>query len=865
MSRFVLLLCVGITLALAGEFLGLVPAARPDEIAGNYRVVGQTANGVLVIGNTASERDFANRAGRYLAVDLKEHEFYRVRLIEPAARPALAAVSRILDFDGNEYLVQIRPSEVEKLMNLPAELARLNLRGWVFTDKHPQLPRVLANPLIEQLVASVNPDSVLAVVRRLQNYRNRYSTGDSCRAAAQWIKTKLNAYGCDTVILENHTSGHAPNVIGIKYGTRGQRNPYAIVCGHFDSYAATNAPGADDNASGTAAVIEAARVTQGYRFTNDLRFIAFSGEEFGLYGSDYYATQARNRGDSILGVINFDMIGYVDAAPEYLDLVTKIANPPCGPFSAWFTAVADTYTTLRCSTQMVSDNQNSDHGPFWSNGYVAFCGIEDFWPTNPHYHTSHDSIGAGYNNNAFCTEVTRSGVAALATLGQPVPLNQPLVGIRSTRVDDAAGNNNNRWDAGESVAVYVILRNFGMVPATNVSATVSTSDPYVTLYSTTAAYGTINGLDTALPQAPLTMRAAPTTPREHEASFTLNITAAETTWVTSFVLRIGEYLVTDPIPDGPRQPPLYWAYDNIDTAYPPHPTYNWVEIRSQGTRLSFPQNDNVVLVNLPAGFGPIKFYGNRYTQISVSADGWIAMGNYTTSNYSNTGLPNTAAPRAAVFANWDDLYPEYGGSGYIYWYHDAANHRLIVEYDSVAYYNPTSVRDKFQVIFYDTTLASPDGNNVIVVQYKTANRLSSSTTGIQDQTQTIGIQNLYNGSYSRGAATIVPGSAVKYVTDAPVGLAEIPPSRPLAEPALTIGRHPLLGPTRIAFLLPTEGQLELALFDQSGRRVSLLATGRYSSGWHSLEFDPTGLRAGVYFLRLTAAGLNRTVKAVIAQ
>jgi hypothetical protein len=287
----------------------------------------------------------------------------------------------------------------------------------------PNLPRVFANSTIEQIVARVSPDSILGFVRRLQESRTRWSTGDSCKAAAEWIAATFRAYGCDSVFLQDHTTNHAPNVIGIRYGIAGERQPYAIIDGHFDSYAPSNAPGADDNASGTVSAIEACRVVQGFQFQHDLRFIAFSGEEFGCLGSDYYATQAHSQGDSILGVLNFDMIAYVDSSPEYLDLLAKTANPPCGPFAQWFAAIADTYATLPCSLQMVSDNQNSDQGPFWNNGYLAFCGIEDFWPGNPYYHTPGDSIGAGYNNNAFCTQVIKAGVAGLATLGEPVPVS----------------------------------------------------------------------------------------------------------------------------------------------------------------------------------------------------------------------------------------------------------------------------------------------------------------------------------------------------------------------------------------------------------------------------------------------------------
>jgi len=421
-----LLVAAGVSFALAGQFLALVPNAAPDDVAARYTVVGVTGHGVLVLADDSRDGGFAANEGRFLAENPKAHLYYMVHLFADASRADLAAVSRILDFDGEQYLVEVEPDAVERFIAVPAMRGRVSLNGWVMDRPAPKFPRVLSDPTIEQIVARVSPDSVLGFVHRLQDYGNRYSTGDSCKAAAQWIAAKFQAYGCDTVFFQNHTTNHAPNVVGIRYGVSGERQPYAIIDGHFDAYAASNAPGADDNASGTVSAIEACRVTQGFQFQHDLRFIAFSGEEFGCFESDYYATHARSQGDSILGVLNFDMIAYEDSAPEDLEVIGKIADPPCEQFCDWFIAVADTYTTLPCNKQMMSSMPYSDHDAFWNNGYFAFCGIEDFWPPNPYYHTPGDSIGGGYNNNAFCTEVIKAGVAALATMGVPVPL-----GVRS--------------------------------------------------------------------------------------------------------------------------------------------------------------------------------------------------------------------------------------------------------------------------------------------------------------------------------------------------------------------------------------------------------------------------------------------------
>jgi hypothetical protein len=726
-------------------------------------------------------------------------------------------------------------------------LGRISLQGWVFKAVEFKLPPVFPNPLIQAMVAAVSPDTVLSYVNRLQRYRTRYSTSDSCRAAAEWIRQKFIAYGCDTVIMQNHTSGHAPNVIGIKYGTSGNRNPYAIICGHFDSYAPSNAPGADDNASGTAAVIEAARVTQGYRFQHDLRFIAFSGEEFGLYGSEYYAGWARAQGDSILGVLNFDMIGYVDAEPENLDVLGKINNPPCEQFVNWFTAIADTYAALPIYKRMVNDNQNSDHGPFWNNGYLAFCGIEDFWPVNPWYHTPGDSIGAGYNSNQFCTQVTKAGVAGLATLGQPVPMNMPLLGLSGNRIDDSTGNNNGFWDPGESIGVYLTLKNFGTVGAHNVSAILSTQDTFVFLYQDSAFFGDIAGGDTAVNEIPYLMRASALTPREHIANFSLTITADESTYHSGFSLQVGQYLISDPIPDGPRWPPRYWAYDDIDTGYAEHPVFDWIEINTTGTRLTFPQNDSVRVIALPQGFGPFRFYGQEYDSLSISADGWLCPGYYRIPNYTNQPLPSAQTPPGVIAVNWDDLYPDYNNTGFVYYYFDTSNHRLIIEYDSVCYYNPRSLRDKFQVIVYDTTVSTPTGDNVIVSQYLTANGYTSSTVGIQDQTRQIAIQCLYNGSYANGAGPIVSGRAVKFTTIEPTGTAEPRPKR--VDSPLNIRllcSSPVKGIAAIR-TSPVQAQVgAMVVYDRTGREINRLSPN--STGvffWDTRMVSP-----GVYFLKL---------------
>ena len=80
------------------------------------------------------------------------------------------------------------------------------------------------------------------------------------------------------------------------------------------------APGADDNASGTAAVLEAARVLSQYRFKHTLRFVTFAAEEQGLIGSYYYVAEARSAGTPIGGAINLDMIAWDSDDDDAMDI-----------------------------------------------------------------------------------------------------------------------------------------------------------------------------------------------------------------------------------------------------------------------------------------------------------------------------------------------------------------------------------------------------------------------------------------------------------------------------------------------------------------------------------------------------------------
>jgi hypothetical protein len=397
---------------------------RLTPFADKAIVILELTHTALVLIDESNLDEIGSHSYQILAHEPREGDYYLVRPVDPNCE--ICQYGDILMTDGDDYLLIVYKPLLETLIRQKVMVRRVAFTPLTITG--PAVPQsLLLNATVQDIVSRVDPDSVLSHVQRLQDFVSRYSTFDSCFAAADWIADKFADYGCDSIFTQNHTVGHAPNVIGVKQGLLYPDSIYVIACGHFDAIsdqAPWIAPGADDNGSGTAMVLEAARVMQEYDFEYSIRFIAFSGEEWGLYGSEYYAPRARAAGDSIIAVFNADMIAYVDAEPESIEVIAKVSNPACGPLADFFIAAADSYTALQTHKVMTTYMPYSDHAPFWDAGYTALLNIEDFPVMNPHYHTTHDTIGAGYNNNAFCTEAIKAHVASAAL--SAVPYDVPV-------------------------------------------------------------------------------------------------------------------------------------------------------------------------------------------------------------------------------------------------------------------------------------------------------------------------------------------------------------------------------------------------------------------------------------------------------
>ncbi|UCE67467.1 MAG: M28 family peptidase [Candidatus Zixiibacteriota bacterium] len=243
----------------------------------------------------------------------------------------------------------------------------------------------------------------------------------------------LNGVACGSGIITRTTNGGITwidesgnhqeawqNVIATKTGTI-YPDEEVVICGHFDNRSEQSydtATGADDNGSGTAAVIEAARLFASGSFEKTIKFCLWTGEEQGLLGSEEYAAKAYIMGENIVGVFNFDMIAYDGNGDGVIELHCGTDNSSIALGDLLITVINDYNISLNPTRLTYGSTDRSDHASFWDYNYPAILGIEDFTnDSNPYYHTTADNMS---NINApYFTEYTRAAIGATATLATP--------------------------------------------------------------------------------------------------------------------------------------------------------------------------------------------------------------------------------------------------------------------------------------------------------------------------------------------------------------------------------------------------------------------------------------------------------------
>lgn len=494
MKKVVLILLLMTALGSAGTFLCRIDFG-PDQSSLQVAALGipvlQEFDGYCLARPSDQDIRRLTRCGFALTIldsNPEVKEYYYVTVRPGFDRARLDVCGDLFYSDDNGVLLRTTEEALLELNRLPVSLCRIPMEPLAFSTEDNPVPapaRLVSDSLVQALVDRVSADSILAHINRLVAFYTRYSTTESCRRAVEWVQSRFQAYGCDSTALEIFRSNYAPNVIGCKFGRTNPR-PIWVICGHVDNtsdYAPNRCPGSDDNASGSAAVIEACRVFAGIEFDQTVYFIGFTGEEQGLFGSDSWTRRAARRGDSIKAALNFDMISYGRENIDSFDVIGRSTNPNCAWLVDSFIANARRYTDLKPRRRLVtSGSANSDHYYFWVRGWPAFCGIE--WDFTPEYHTIGDTVGplyyryCGTNNVPFATAATKAAVATIArfagahiptavaepTTGKPYLTNAaPLLGRGPFRFQLAAGQRLELYNALGSPVWRTVVRKAGTV------------------------------------------------------------------------------------------------------------------------------------------------------------------------------------------------------------------------------------------------------------------------------------------------------------------------------------------------------------------------------------------------------------------
>jgi Zn-dependent M28 family amino/carboxypeptidase len=199
------------------------------------------------------------------------------------------------------------------------------------------------------------------------------------------------------------------NIVGRLSAPRGAS--LIILGAHFDSVPGT--PGADDNASGVAVLLEAARLLSRVKLRSELLFCAFNLEELNMIGSSYFAKKLKSAGTKVDAMVSLEMVGYTDSRagsqkypvglkafyPDRGDFIGVIGNWNSGSLLRRFTRQMRQVRGLPVETLSVPGNGGlipavrlSDHSPFWDVGYPALMVTDTSFFRNPHYHGSTDTL-----------------------------------------------------------------------------------------------------------------------------------------------------------------------------------------------------------------------------------------------------------------------------------------------------------------------------------------------------------------------------------------------------------------------------------------------------------------------------------------
>ncbi len=325
-------------------------------------------------------------------------------------------------------------------------LPMMRFRSLVLAVALPALlPAIAQNSSVADMLAVASIDSMMRYVEELSGevpvdvgngpvtIVSRHKNAAGNPIAADYLQQKLSAWGY-TPAVQVFSGGTGENILAVKPGLV-HPDRKVIICSHYDAMPGgpVAAPAADDDGSGTAATLEAARVFADMAFDHTVVFAFWDEEELGKLGSIFYAGVAAANDDTIAGVVNMDAIAYDGNGDGLMRIHTRaVANS---------LAIKDTALLVNglygLGANIAINTPGalySDHASFWAEDYGAILVIEDFDnDPNPQYHTPNDRVQ--FMDVPYFEQLAKLSFATTAHLAIPM---DPGTGVTAVHASPAA-------------------------------------------------------------------------------------------------------------------------------------------------------------------------------------------------------------------------------------------------------------------------------------------------------------------------------------------------------------------------------------------------------------------------------------------
>jgi len=268
---------------------------------------------------------------------------------------------------------------------------------------------------IETVLSEIRIQRIKQYLRSVEGLRHGWENYDALEEKAEFIETTLSSLKLNVQNQNVHFHGRTyRNIIATLEGREKEKT--VLLGAHYD--AARGSPGADDNASGIAVMLEIANVLSGRDLQRSIEFVAFTLEEpqpqtiHFLIGSNHFARQAKQSGKQYRAVIILESVGYTDSAEgsQGIPFFVRIRVPRTGNFlgivanrkskelmntiiaagQQYVPALKMVPYKVPFSGRFIPETRFSDHASFWNYGYPALMLTDTAMFRNPHYHTQHD-------------------------------------------------------------------------------------------------------------------------------------------------------------------------------------------------------------------------------------------------------------------------------------------------------------------------------------------------------------------------------------------------------------------------------------------------------------------------------------------